>query len=96
MKVCVIGMGPIGNRHAKLYRENPAAELVGVCDIRADRAAAGGQAFGVPHFSDAREMLQQLKPALVSVATGGYEYGSSAFSGGSNRMISVAASWRPG
>ena len=76
MKVCVIGMGPIGNRHAKLYRENPAAELVGVCDLRADRAAAGGQAFGVPHFCDAREMLQQLQPALVSVATGGYEYGS--------------------
>lgn len=76
MKVCVIGMGPIGNRHAKIYRENPAAELVGICDLRADRAAAGGRAFGVPHFSDAREMLQQLKPALVSVATGGYEYGS--------------------
>ena len=76
MKVCVIGMGPIGNRHAKLYRENPAAELVGVCDLQADRAAAGGQAFGVPHFRDVREMLQQLKPALVSVATGGYEYGS--------------------
>ena len=76
MKVCVIGMGPIGNRHAKLYRENPAAELVGVCDLRADRAAAGGQAFGVPHFTNAQEMLRQLRPAVVSVATGGYEYGS--------------------
>ena len=76
MKVCVIGMGPIGNRHAKLYRENPTAELVGVCDLRADRAAAGGQAFGVPHFTNAPEMLRQLRPAIVSVATGGYEYGS--------------------
>jgi predicted dehydrogenase len=76
MKVCVIGMGPIGNRHAKLYRENPACELVGVCDLRADRAAAAGKTFGVPYFLDAREMLAKLKPDLCSVATGGHEYGS--------------------
>ena len=76
MKVCVIGLGPIGNRHAQLYRANPLAELISVCDLRADRAEAAGKAFGVPHFRDARELLQKLKPDLVSVATGGYEYGS--------------------
>ncbi|MEI6082739.1 MAG: Gfo/Idh/MocA family oxidoreductase [Verrucomicrobiota bacterium] len=76
MKVCVIGMGPIGNRHAKLYQENPLAELAGVCDLRPDRAAAAGKSFDVPHFLDAREMLAKLKPAICSVATGGYEYGS--------------------
>jgi len=76
MKICVIGMGPIGNRHAKLYRENPQAELVGVCDLRADRAEAAGKLFGVPHFLDVREMLTKLKPDVCSVATGGYEYGS--------------------
>ena len=32
-RVCVIGLGPIGNRHADLHAENPLAELVGVCDI---------------------------------------------------------------
>ncbi|MGB8353290.1 MAG: Gfo/Idh/MocA family oxidoreductase [Chthoniobacteraceae bacterium] len=76
MKICVIGMGPIGNRHAKLYTENPLAELTGVCDLRPDRAEAGGKTFGVPHFLDAAEMLRTLKPDIVSVATGGYEYGS--------------------
>jgi len=30
LRVCVIGMGPIGNRHAKVYREDDLAELVGV------------------------------------------------------------------
>ena len=39
LRACVIGMGPIGNRHAKIYREDDLAELVGVCDIRKDRAA---------------------------------------------------------
>lgn len=75
MKVCVIGLGPIGNRHAKLYRENPQCELAGVCDLRADRAEVAGKAFGVPHFLDVREMLK-LKPDVCSVATGGFEYGS--------------------
>ncbi|MCG3147506.1 MAG: Inositol 2-dehydrogenase/D-chiro-inositol 3-dehydrogenase [Verrucomicrobiae bacterium] len=76
MKIGVIGLGPIGNRHAKLYRENPVCDLVGVCDLRADRAEAAGKAFGVPYFLDAREMLEKLQPEICSVATGGYEYGS--------------------
>ena len=43
LRVCVIGLGPIGNRHAKLYQADPLADLVGVCDWdkpRADEAAA--------------------------------------------------------
>ena len=76
LRVCVIGMGPIGNRHAKLYRENSLAELVGVCDMQRDRADAAAARHGVPAFHDARQMLERLKPDLCSVATGGYEYGS--------------------
>lgn len=76
LKVCVIGLGPIGNRHARLYREDALAELVGVCDILRDRADAAGQRYGVPRFYDAEEMLETIHPDVVSVATGGYEYGS--------------------
>lgn len=76
LRVCVIGMGPIGNRHARIYKEDPLAELVGVCDIRRDRADASAERLGVPGFYDAEQMLRALQPDLVSVATGGYEYGS--------------------
>ncbi len=76
LRVCVIGMGPIGNRHARIYKAAPLAELVGVCDRQADRAEAGGRDFGVPCFGSAPEMLAQLRPDVVSVATGGQEYGS--------------------
>jgi len=76
LKVCVIGMGPIGNRHAHIYQEDPLAKLAGVCDIRPDRADAAGKQFGVQRFYDAQEMLNKLEPDLCSVATGGYEYGS--------------------
>lgn len=76
LRVCVIGMGPIGNRHARLYQENPLSELVGVCDIIQERADQASQRLGVPAFTDAVEMLRALKPDVCSVATGGYEYGS--------------------
>lgn len=79
LRVCVIGMGPIGNLHADLYREDALAELVGVCDIRKDRADAAAKRLGVPAFHDAQKMLADLAPDLVSVATGGVEYGSDHF-----------------
>lgn len=76
LRVCVIGMGPIGNRHARLYSEDPLAELVGVCDIVRERADAAAGRLHVPAFYDAQAMLSALHPDLVSVTTGGYEYGS--------------------
>ena len=76
LRVCVIGMGPIGNRHADMYRLHPEVDLVGVCDIRQDRADAAGARLGVPAFYDAQKMLDSLHPDLCSITTGGYEYGS--------------------
>lgn len=76
LRVCVIGMGPIGNRHCDMYKADLLADLVGVCDIRRDRADAASARLGVPCFDDAQKMLDALKPDVVSVTTGGYEYGS--------------------
>lgn len=75
-RVCVIGMGHIGFIHARAYVSSPEAELVGVCDIRRDRAEEAAKTFGVPYYLDAAEMLRELKPDLCSVTTGGYEYSS--------------------
>ena len=76
VRVCVIGLGPIGNRHAGIYAEDELADLVGVCDIQRDRADATAARLGVPAFYDVDEMLAALAPDMCSVATGGYEYGS--------------------
>ncbi len=76
LRVCVIGMGPIGNRHARIYKEDPLAELIGVCDINRERADAAAARLGVPAFYDTPTMLAALKPDLCSVTTGGYEYSS--------------------
>ncbi|MAS32702.1 MAG: oxidoreductase [Anaerolineaceae bacterium] len=76
LRVGVIGLGPIGNRHSDLYKVDPLAELVGVCDRNKERADAAAARLGVPAFYDAQKMLDTLKPDVVSVTTGGEEYGS--------------------
>src|SRR5258708_6472282 len=76
LRVCVIGLGPIGNRHADMYLADPLAQLVGVCDVLTDRADAASRRLGVPAYDDAQKMLDALRPDVCSVTTGGYEYGS--------------------
>jgi len=79
LRVCVIGLGPIGNLHADIYKMDELAELVGVCDIISERAERAGKRLGVPWYTDAQKMLSELSPDLCSIATGGYEYSSDHF-----------------
>ncbi len=76
LRVAVVGLGHIGRLHARIYQGDPLADLVGLCDRLPDRAAAGAAEFGVPAFADVDSMLAELRPDLVSVATGGFEYSS--------------------
>ncbi len=76
LRVCVIGLGPIGNRHADMVVASPRAELVGVCDIIKERAEATAERLDVQAFYDVPTMLAALQPDVCNVATGGEEYGS--------------------
>ena len=74
MRICIIGMGPIGNLHADIIKADELAELVGVCDIIEERAKYAGERLGVPWFKSAGEMLASLAPDVCHVTTGGFEY----------------------
>lgn len=76
LRSCVIGLGPIGNLHADLYKSDTLAEFAGVCDKNPERARQAGKRLGVPSFEDAQVMLDTLQPDVCSVATGGFEYSS--------------------
>lgn len=76
MRVAVVGMGPIGNLHADLYTTSPHVELVGVCDLIAERADVAARRLNVPAFYSAAEMFKHLKPDLCGITTGGFEYSS--------------------
>ena len=67
LRVCVIGLGPIGNRHADIYAANAQAQLVGVCDINHERADTAAARHGVPAFYDAQAMLDALAPHRIDL-----------------------------
>ncbi len=67
-KVAVIGTGSMGKNHARVYWEMPDVEFVGISDADAEKAAALGKKYGVPVFSNYREMLDKQKPDAVTIA----------------------------
>jgi predicted dehydrogenase len=77
LRVVVIGCGAIAQRrHLPEYAGRSDVEVVAVVDIKRDRAKEIAAQHGVKKFfTDYRKALA-MKPDLVSVATGGYEYGS--------------------
>lgn len=75
-RVGVIGLGPIGNLHGRIYRDLAGAELAAVCDIDQPRADAAAATLGVPAFYRVEDMVRSADLTMASVATGGQEYGS--------------------
>lgn len=75
-KVGVIGLGPIGNLHARIYRDMAGARLVAVCDIDRERADKAAAAYGATAYYRVEDMLDGAGLDMASVATGGHEYGS--------------------
>ena len=49
IRVCVIGLGPIGNLHADIYKTDEGAELAGVCDIVEEKARSTGESIRRPN-----------------------------------------------
>jgi len=65
----LIGCGFFARNHMQAWAETPGMEVVGVCDLDPDKAAMFARHFGATAFSDAREMLDQLRPDFTDIAT---------------------------
>lgn len=66
-RVGVIGVGHLGQHHARVYTELLGTQLVGVVDQNEARAAAIGENLGVPFFTDMDEFIRKARPDAVSV-----------------------------
>lgn len=75
LRVGVIGTGNIGRNHANVYRADPLAQLVAVCDVIPDKADAFAGQFGVKAYYRVEDMLAAENLDLVSVTTAGPENG---------------------
>lgn len=75
VRVGVIGVGRIGQTHARCYQQDALSELVCVCDLAPERAQEVARRLGVRAYSSLPQMLAREKLDAVSVATGGFEGG---------------------
>jgi predicted dehydrogenase len=67
-RVSVIGVGLIGDVHAKTWQRYDRSELVCVCDINEDRAKAVAEKYGCEYTTDYEEIAKSAVDA-VSIAT---------------------------
>ncbi|MCH8040214.1 MAG: Gfo/Idh/MocA family oxidoreductase [Nitrospinae bacterium] len=69
LRVGVIGVGYLGQHHARIYESLPHARLVGVADLDSERCRIIGTRHQVQTFSDFRLMVQQVDAVSVAVPT---------------------------
>ncbi len=67
LRVGVIGLGFFGSRHASIYADHPAADLIAVCDADPARAAAVARDTGARGFGDFRALLALPDLDAVSI-----------------------------
>lgn len=71
LKFALVGCGRIARRHSELLgnRQIAGAGLAAVCDIVPEKARRMGEQFGVPYYTDMREMMECTPADAVSVLT---------------------------
>jgi predicted dehydrogenase len=69
VRAAVIGVGALGQHHARVYESLPEARLVGVYDVDRARAAEVAARHGCRAFDDPRELLAEAEAVSVAVPT---------------------------
>src|SRR5882724_3334164 len=69
VRVAVVGTGEFGKNHARVYRELPGAELVGIYDTDAARAAAVASEFGTQALQDISVLKGNVDAVSLAVPT---------------------------
>lgn len=69
LRVGVIGVGHLGQHHARILSTMPDVRLAGVADASADRAAAVAERCHTSAFADYRRLLDAVDAAVVAVPT---------------------------
>jgi predicted dehydrogenase len=67
--VGVIGVGALGQHHARLYAGLPGVRLVGVCDLRPEVGQSVADRYGVAYFADWQDLAARVMAVSVAVPT---------------------------
>ncbi|MCL2009352.1 MAG: Gfo/Idh/MocA family oxidoreductase [Synergistaceae bacterium] len=66
-RVGVVGVGHLGQHHARVYTELLDARLVGVADADENRSRFIGESLGVPGYSGMEELIKRQRPDALSI-----------------------------
>src|ERR1043166_8475367 len=69
LRGAVIGVGHLGQHHARILATLPDVQVAGVVDIKPGRAAEIGAKYGLEAFTDANELLARVDAVSVAVPT---------------------------
>jgi UDP-N-acetylglucosamine 3-dehydrogenase len=89
-RVAVIGVGSMGRNHARVYKEMPDVELVGVADFDLKAAQAVAQLNNTVAYPDMDSLLAETHPDAVTVAVptqGHYETVRQALNAGCHVLV---------
>ncbi len=76
LRIGIVGLGGIGNLHARCYTENKNTQVVAVCDLIKERADLAAEKYKARAFYSVREMLKSgIKLDACSVTSAGKENG---------------------
>ena len=67
LRVGVIGVGGMGQAHAKALEKVETATFAAVCDTRAEAVQAASERFGVPGFTETAPFLQAVDAVVVMI-----------------------------
>lgn len=69
LRAGVIGVGHLGQHHARIYASLPGSVLVGVMDVNPERARLIAERHGTRAFADQADLLKQVDVVSVAVPT---------------------------
>lgn len=65
LKIAVIGTGIIGRSHLKAIEQSECCTLCAVCDINEEAAAALASEYGVPYFTNYKDIADTEADAVI-------------------------------
>lgn len=65
----VIGVGHLGQHHARILHELEGANLVGISDVNEEAGKAIAEKYGVKYFKDFRDLAKEVEAVTVVVPT---------------------------
>jgi predicted dehydrogenase len=76
LRIAIVGLGNIGNVHARVYQELEETQIVAVCDIIKDKADKAAKDYSAKAFYSVQEMLESgIEFDAASMCTAGVENG---------------------